>query len=136
MPVRLVDMVGQAGCASNLLPKNHHSCFLCCAAKHGKPVPANLGSRPPRASKTDSREPAHVDELVDISERTVHGEPAQACPWKAAREAVSGADVFVGDYNHLFDDGVEESASKRWTCRLRTSVSSSTKPTICPTAFE
>ena len=57
--------------------------------------------------------PLHVDELVDIARtHTVHGESAQTCPWKAAREAVSGADVFVGDYNHLFDDGVRESSLK------------------------
>ena len=50
---------------------------------------------------------------MDISRtHTVHGEPAQTCPWKAAREAVSDADVFVGDYNHLFDDGVRESSLK------------------------
>ena len=39
-----------------------------------------------------------------------HGVPTLTCPWKAAREAVSSADVFVGDYNHLFVDAVREAS--------------------------
>ena len=39
-----------------------------------------------------------------------HGVPTLTCPWKAAREAVSSADVFVGDYNHLFVDAVRDAS--------------------------
>jgi len=43
---------------------------------------------------------------------TEHGVPTLTCPWKAAREAVSSTDVFVGDYNHLFVDAVREASLK------------------------
>ena len=55
--------------------------------------------------------PLHVDELVELTK--IHRENqvlTQTCPWKVARESVKHADVFVGDYNHLFDDGVREAS--------------------------
>ena len=113
MPVRLVDMVGQAGMCVQPFAKESPWSSRCCAVKPENPFLQALDHRRTGTQGAHSASPLHVDELVDISRtHTVHGEPAQTCPWKAAREAVSGADVFVGDYNHLFDDGVRESSLK------------------------
>ena len=56
------------------------------------------------------REPLHVEELVELTRHhREHGEPTLACPWRVAREAAARADVVVGDYNHLFNEGVRDS---------------------------
>ena len=114
MPVRLVDMVGQAGMCVQPFAKESPLVFslLCSQARKTRSCKPWITSAPGLKERILAT-PLHVDELVDISRtHTVHGEPAQTCPWKAAREAVSDADVFVGDYNHLFDDGVRESSLK------------------------
>ena len=114
MPVRLVDMVGQAGMCVQPFAKESPLVFslLCSQARKTRSCKPWITAAPGLKERILSS-PLHVDELVDISRtHTVHGEPAQTCPWKAAREAVSGADVFVGDYNHLFDDGVRDSSLK------------------------
>ena len=114
MPVRLVDMVGQAGMCVQPFAKESPLVFslLCSQARKTRSCKPWITAAPGLKERILAS-PLHVDELVDISRtHTVHGEPAQTCPWKAAREAVSGADVFVGDYNHLFDDGVRESSLK------------------------
>jgi DNA excision repair protein ERCC-2 len=125
-PVRLVDMVGQAGMCVQPFAKESPLVFSLMCSQHRKTRSCKPWITPaPGLKRRILASPLHVDELVGISRtHTENGAPAQTCPWKAAREAVSGADVFVGDYNHLFDDGV----------RSRTSSSSSMKPTICPTA--
>ena len=114
MPVRLVDMVGQAGMCVQPFAKESPLVFslLCSQARKTRSCKPWITSAPGLKERILAH-PLHVDELVDISRtHTAHGEPAQTCPWKAAREAVSGADVFVGDYNHLFDDGVRNSSLK------------------------
>ena len=114
MPVRLVDMVGQAGMCVQPFAKESPLVFslLCSQARKSRSCKPWITSAPGLKERILSS-PLHVDELVAISRtHTVNGEPAQTCPWKAAREAVSGADVFVGDYNHLFDEGVRESSLK------------------------
>ena len=114
MPVRLVAMVGQAGMCVQPFAKESPLVFslLCSQARKTRSCKPWITSAPGLKERILAT-PLHVDELVDISRtHTVHGEPAQTCPWKAAREAVSDADVFVGDYNHLFDDGVRESSLK------------------------
>ena len=114
MPVRLVDMVGQAGMCVQPFAKESPLVFslLCSQARKTRSCKPWITSAPGLKERILAH-PLHVDELVDISRtHTAHGEPAQTCPWKAAREAVSGADVFVGDYNHLFDDGVRDSSLK------------------------
>jgi DNA excision repair protein ERCC-2 len=113
-PVRLVDMVGQAGMCVQPFAKESSLVFslMCSQARKSRSCKPWITSAPGLKRRIlDS--PLHVDELVGITKtHTENGIPAQTCPWKAAREAVSGADVFVGDYNHLFDDAVRDSSLK------------------------
>ena len=113
-PVRLVDMVGQAGMCVQPFAKESPLVFSLMCSQHRKTRSCKPWITPAAGLKRRIlASPLHVDELVGISRtHTENGAPAQTCPWKAAREAVSGADVFVGDYNHLFDDGVRESSLK------------------------
>jgi len=114
MPVKLVDMVGQAGMCVQPFAKESPLVFslLCSQARKSRSCKPWITAAPGLKERILAS-PLHVDELVGITRtHTVHGEPAQTCPWKAAREAVSGADVFVGDYNHLFDDSVREASLK------------------------
>ena len=113
-PVRLVDMVGQAGMCVQPFAKESPLVFslLCSQARKTRNCKPWITAAP-GLKRRILASPLHVDELVGITQtHTENGVPAQTCPWKAAREAVSGADVFVGDYNHLFDDGVRESSLK------------------------
>jgi len=114
MPVRLVDMVGQAGMCVQPFAKESPLVFslMCSQARKSRQCKPWITAAPGLKQRILAS-PLHVDELVGISRtHTENGVPAQTCPWKAAREAVSGADVFVGDYNHLFDDRVRESSLK------------------------
>jgi len=113
-PVRLVDMVGQAGMCVQPFAKESPLVFSLLCSQHRKTRSCKPWITPaPGLKQRILASPLHVDELVGISRtHTENGAPAQTCPWKAAREAVSGADVFVGDYNHLFDDGVRDSSLK------------------------
>lgn len=114
MPVRLVDMVGQAGMCVQPFAKEAPFVFslMCSQARRTKACKPWITSAPGLKEKILAQ-PLHVDELVSIAQQhTFQGAPAVTCPWKVAREAVSGADVFVGDYNHLFDEGVRESSLK------------------------
>lgn len=113
-PVRLVDMVGQAGMCVQPFAKESPLVFSLLCSQHRKTRSCKPWITPaPGLKRRILASPLHVDELVGISRtHTENGAPAQTCPWKAAREAVSGADVFVGDYNHLFDDGVRDSSLK------------------------
>jgi len=52
----------------------------------------------------------HVDELVSMCKAGDEGMPHGICPWKAARESASSADVVVCDYNHIFVEAVRESS--------------------------
>jgi DNA excision repair protein ERCC-2 len=52
----------------------------------------------------------HVDELVSLCKSREEGAPHGICPWKAARESASLADVVVCDYNHVFVEAVRESS--------------------------
>ena len=113
MPVRLVDMVGQAGMCTALCKGIPFGVFTDVQSSEKNTFLQTLDNSCSWIEKTDFASPLHVDELVGISRtHTENGAPAQTCPWKAAREAVSGADVFVGDYNHLFDEGVRTSSLK------------------------
>jgi DNA excision repair protein ERCC-2 len=114
MPVRLVDMVGQAGMCVQPFAKEAPFVFslMCSQARRTKGCKPWITPAPGLKEKILAH-PLHVDELVGIAQQhTVQGLPAVTCPWKVAREAVAGADVFVGDYNHLFDDGVRDSSLK------------------------
>lgn len=113
-PVRLVDMVGQAGMCVQPFAKESPLVFslMCSQARKSRSCKPWITAAPGLKQRILAS-PLHVDELVGISRtHTENGVPAQTCPWKAAREAVSGADVFVGDYNHLFDDRVRDSSLK------------------------
>jgi len=109
--VRLVDLIGQQGMCINEIRHEHRALFSrLCAEKRGartcKPWLANADLIRPRIL----RDPLHVDELVSMckvrDEEMSHG----ICPWKAARESASSADVVVCDYNHIFVEAVRESS--------------------------
>ncbi|MBR68843.1 MAG: hypothetical protein CMA86_04970 [Euryarchaeota archaeon] len=120
IPVRLVDMVGQAGMCVQPFAKESPLVFslLCSQARKTRSCKPWITAAPGLKNRILAS-PLHVDELVGISQtHTENGVPAQTCPWKAAREAVSGADVFVGDYNHLFDEGVRTSSLKAMELEL------------------
>ena len=113
-PIRLVDMVGQAGMCVQEFAKESSVVFslMCSQARKSRSCRPWITSAPGLKERI-LESPLHVDELVSLTKtHTVNGEVTQACPWKVAREAVNGADVFVGDYNHLFDEGVRESSLK------------------------
>ena len=48
--------------------------------------------------------PRHAEELIR------YGREQRVCAWGTARTLVSSADVFIGDYNHLFLDQVRSSS--------------------------
>ena len=56
------------------------------------------------------QDPLHVDELVSMCERRDDELPNGICPWKAARESASFADIVVCDYNHVFVEAVRDSS--------------------------
>ncbi|MFL2969286.1 MAG: ATP-dependent DNA helicase [Candidatus Poseidoniaceae archaeon] len=111
-PVTLVDMIGQSGMCVQPFAKesSHVFSMLCSGARREKTCKPWL-TKAPGLTKRILDSPLHVDELVDLAKiHRVDGQIAQTCPWKAAREAANHADVFVGDYNHLFDEGVRSSS--------------------------
>ena len=106
--VRLVDMVGQSNMCVQPFAKDTPPQFslLCKQARSTRRCKPYLTQAPGLRQRILS-DPLHVDELVQMAQtHSEHGVPTLTCPWKAAREAVSSADVFVGDYNHLFVDAV------------------------------
>lgn len=109
--VRLVDLIGQQGMCINEIRHEHRALFSrLCAEKRGsrtcKPWLANADIIRPRIL----RDPLHVDELVSMCKGHDEGLPHGICPWKAARESASSADVVVCDYNHVFVEAVRESS--------------------------
>ena len=112
--VRLVDMVGQANMCVQPFAKESPPLFslLCNQARTTRSCKPYLTPAPGLRQRILS-DPLHVDELVQLAQsHTEHGVPTLTCPWKAAREAVSSADVFVGDYNHLFVEAVRDASLK------------------------
>lgn len=110
--VRLVDMVGQSNMCVQPFAKETPALFslLCNQARSTRSCKPYLTQAPGLRQRILS-DPLHVDELVQMTQtHSEHGVPTLTCPWKAAREAVSSADVFVGDYNHLFVDAVREAS--------------------------
>ena len=110
--ITLVDMIGQAGMCVQPFAKESSLVFsmMCSNARKTKSCRPWITSAP-GLTKRILDSPLHVDELVDLTKiHRVGGEIAQTCPWKAAREAAGNADVFVGDYNHIFDEGVRKSS--------------------------
>jgi len=110
--VRLVDMVGQSNMCVQPFAKESPPLFslLCSQARSQRTCKPYLTQAPGLRQRILS-DPLHVDELVQLAQtHSEHGVPTLTCPWKAAREAVSSADVFVGDYNHLFVDAVREAS--------------------------
>ncbi len=112
--ISLIDMIGQSGMCVQEFAKESPFVFslMCSQARKSRTCK-------PWMTKADGlREqflsyPLHVDELVEkVVQHTENGRPAVTCPWKIARESVAFANVFVGDYNHLFDDGVRENSLK------------------------
>ena len=96
-PVRLVDMVGQAGMCVQPFAKESPLVFslMCSQARKSRSCKPWITAAPGLKQRILAS-PLHVDELVGISRtHTENGVPAQTCPWKAAREAVSGADVLL-----------------------------------------
>ena len=109
--VRLVDLIGQQGMCINEIRHEHRALFSrLCAEKRGsrtcRPWLADANLIRPRIL----RDPLHVDELVSMCKAGDEGMPHGICPWKAAREAASSADVVVCDYNHVFVEAVRESS--------------------------
>ena len=110
--VRLVDMVGQSNMCVQPFAKESPPLFslLCSQARSQRSCKPYLTQAPGLRQRILS-DPLHVDELVQMAQtHSEHGVPTLTCPWKAAREAVSSADVFVGDYNHLFVDAVRDAS--------------------------
>jgi len=112
--ISLVDMIGQAGmCVQDFAKESPFVFSLMCSQAR-----KNRSCQPWMTKAEGLREeflsyPLHVDELVEkVVQHVEHGRPTVTCPWKIARETVAFADVFVGDYNHLFDDGVRENSLK------------------------
>ncbi len=108
--ITLVDMVGQSGMCVQPFAKESSLVFsiLCSQARKSRSCMPWI-TQAPSLSQRILDGPLHVDELVELTK--IHRENnvlTQVCPWKIARESVKHADVFVGDYNHLFDDGVRE----------------------------
>ena len=111
-PITLVDMIGQAGMCVQPFAKESSLVFsmMCSNARKTKSCRPWITSAP-GLTKRILDSPLHVDELVELTKiHRVGGEITQTCPWKAAREAAGKADVFVGDYNHIFDEGVRKSS--------------------------
>ena len=111
-PVTLVDMIGQSGMCVQPFAKESPALFsmMCSTARREKTCKPWI-TKAPGLTKRILDSPLHVDELVNLAKiHRVDGEITQTCPWKAAREAANHADVFVGDYNHLFDEGVRSSS--------------------------
>ena len=109
--VRLVDLIGQQGMCINEIRHEHRALFSrLCAEKRGtrtcRPWLADADLIRPRIL----RDPLHVDELVSLCKSREEGAPHGICPWKAARESASLADVVVCDYNHVFVEAVRESS--------------------------
>ena len=111
-PITLVDMIGQSGMCVQPFAKESSLVFsmMCSTARKTKSCRPWITSAP-GLTKRILDSPLHVDELVDLTKvHRVGGEITQTCPWKAAREAAGHADIFVGDYNHIFDEGVRKSS--------------------------
>jgi len=109
--VRLVDQIGQQGMCINEIRHEHRALFSrLCAEKRGmrtcRPWLADANLIRPRIL----RDPLHVDELVSMCKGRDEELPHGICPWKAARESASSADVVVCDYNHVFVEAVRESS--------------------------
>ena len=109
--VRLVDLIGQQGMCINEIRHEHRALFSrLCAEKRGtrtcRPWLADADLIRPRIL----RDPLHVDELVSMCKGRDEELPHGICPWKAARESVSSADVVVCDYNHVFVEAVRDSS--------------------------
>ena len=111
-PVTLVDMIGQSGmCVQPFAKESPHVFSMMCSTARREKTCKPWITKAPGLTKRILASPLHVDELVDLAKiHRVDGEITQTCPWKAAREAVNHADIFVGDYNHLFDEGVRTSS--------------------------
>ena len=110
--ITLVDMIGQSGMCLQPFKDESPLVFsiMCSQARRTRSCQHWI-TKSERFSQRVLSSPLHVDELVDLAKiHTENGALAQPCPWKAARESVELADVFVGDYNHLFDDGVRSSS--------------------------
>jgi len=108
--ITLVDMIGQSGMCVQPFAKESPLVFsiLCSQARKSRSCMPWITTAPSLSQRILDG-PLHVDELVELTK--IHRENnvlTQTCPWKVARESVKHADVFVGDYNHLFDDGVRE----------------------------
>lgn len=108
--ITLVDMIGQSGMCVQPIANESPLVFsiLCSQARKSRSCMPWI-THAPSLSQRILDGPLHVDELVELTK--IHRENnvlTQVCPWKVARESVKHADVFVGDYNHLFDDGVRE----------------------------
>ena len=110
--VRLVDMVGQSNMCVQPFAKESPPLFsLLCSQARSQRTCKPYFTQAPGLRQRILSDPLHVDELVQMAQtHSEHGVPTLTCPWKAAREAVSSADVFVGDYNHLFVDAVREAS--------------------------
>ena len=111
-PITLVDMIGQAGMCVQPFAKESPLVFsmMCSTARKTKSCRPWI-TNAPGLTKRILDSPLHVDELVELTKiHRVGGEITQTCPWKAAREAAGQADIFVGDYNHIFDEGVRKSS--------------------------
>lgn len=111
-PITLVDMIGQSGMCVQPFANESNLVFsmMCSTARKTKSCRPWITSAP-GLTKRILDSPLHVDELVELTKiHRVGGELTQTCPWKAAREAAGYADVFVGDYNHIFDEDVRKSS--------------------------
>ena len=133
MPVRLVDMVAAGMCVQPFAKESPLVFSLLCTRPENTPVNRTMAAGPEGA---DSRQPASRGR-TGRHQSHAHG------AWRARPDLSlesgprrSAAPMSRWRLQSPFDDGVRNPASRQWTSRLKTSSSSLTKPTTCPTAFE
>lgn len=110
--VSLIDLVGQQSMCIDDIRKEFPSLFsrLCADMRRNRHCKPYLNDVDGLRLKVLG-EPLHVSELVEVCRTHMDGGYARpTCPWKVARESVSGADVIVCDYNHLFNERVRASS--------------------------
>ena len=109
--VRLVDLIGQQGMCINEIRHEHRALFSrLCADKRGSRTCRPWLGETELIRPQILRDPLHVDELVSLCGSRDEGLPHGICPWKAARESASYADIVVCDYNHVFAEAVRASS--------------------------
>ena len=108
--ITLVDMIGQSHMCVQPFAKENPALFsrLCNDMRSKRSCKPWIEKAPSITNRILSH-PLHVDELVEVARHhRENGRSCQVCPWKAARDSASKADIVVCDYNHLFEENVRD----------------------------